>query len=111
MRGNKYGVAKKEDRTYKGEVFDSKKEMNYYIKLLQLQTAVNPKNRVIHIVRQFVYPLAVNGVLICKYKLDFIVRYADERIEYIDVKGVKTPVYQLKKKLMKAIYNIEIKEA
>lgn len=50
------------------------------------------------------------GVKICKYIADFKVQYPDGRIEYEDVKGFKTDIYKLKKKLVLAFYGIEIKE-
>ena len=36
--------------------------------------------------------------------------YGDGRIEYVDVKGVKTDIYRIKKKLVEALYSIKIKE-
>ena len=55
------------------------------------------------------YRLEVNGVLICKYYADSVY-VMDGELVVEDVKGIKTPVYKLKKKLMKAIHGIEIKE-
>ena len=57
------------------------------------------------------FDLVVNGIKICTYVADF--RYLDPTtMTYIveDVKGVKTPAYRLKKKLMRAIHGIEITE-
>lgn len=57
------------------------------------------------------FKLYVNGQLICTYVADF--QYVDLRTGLTvieDVKGVPTPVYKVKKKLMKAILGIEIKE-
>lgn len=53
----------------------------------------------------------VNGELVCKYISDF--SYYDREknaIIWEDVKGVKTPVYKLKKKLVRACHGIEITE-
>ena len=55
------------------------------------------------------YPLRVNGALIGHYIADFVYWENDERVVE-DCKGVKTPIYRIKCKLMKAIYGIEIKE-
>jgi hypothetical protein len=47
--------------------------------------------------------------LICKYVADF--RYLDSgKTVVMDVKGMRTPMYNLKKKLMKACWGIEITE-
>jgi hypothetical protein len=110
MRKNKYGVATKDRRTFNGEVFDSLKEMRYAQQLEQLKSATDPYNRVESFQRQIPFTLTVNDQLICKYVLDFKVQYCNGRIEYVDVKGMKTPVYRLKKKMMKIINGIEIKE-
>lgn len=53
----------------------------------------------------------VNGELVCKYISDF--SYYDREknaIIWEDVKGVRTPVYKLKKKLVRACHGIEITE-
>lgn len=57
------------------------------------------------------FVLEVNGILICTYVGDF--SYFDKSSEQEiveDAKGVKTPEYRLKKKLMKAVWDIEILE-
>ena len=56
------------------------------------------------------FRLEVNGDLICTYKADFSYRDRQGLSITEDVKGVKTPAYRLKAKLMKAIYGIEIFE-
>jgi hypothetical protein len=53
----------------------------------------------------------VNGVTVCTYVGDF--RYRDahtDRLVVEDVKGIATPVYRLKRKLMQAVWGIEIQE-
>ena len=80
--------------------FHSKKEANRYCELRMLGIAFD---------RQVKYPLYVNKELICNYVADFVYKDGDD-VVVEDVKGVKTPEYKLKKKLMKAIYHIEIKE-
>jgi len=57
------------------------------------------------------YPIVVSGVKVCTYVADF--RYVDAKTgETVveDVKGMKTPVYSLKRKLMKAVHGIDIVE-
>ena len=57
------------------------------------------------------YKLHVNGELIGTYVADFVYRFCGSSVIICeDVKGTKTPVYNLKKKLMKAIHGIEIRE-
>ena len=54
-RTSKYGVSKKEDRTYNGKVFDSKLEMRYKKHLEALMSAKNVKERVVEISEQVPY--------------------------------------------------------
>lgn len=49
------------------------------------------------------FPVTINGVKVCTYKADFSYFTRDERV-IEDVKGLKTPVYRLKKKLVEAFY-------
>lgn len=104
---SKYGNKKTE---YGGFMFDSKKEAKYAQELDLLKSARDPRDKVHTWERQIPFEICVNGVKICKYIADFRVNYCDGREEYIDVKGVRTDVYKIKKKLVEALYNIEIKE-
>lgn len=55
------------------------------------------------------FPLVVNGEKIGTYIGDFRYRVdGEDRVE--DVKGVLTPVYRLKKKLVRALYGVVIVE-
>lgn len=110
MRRSKYGVSAKSDRTLNGKVYMSKLEMNYRKHLGMLRGATLPKEKVIKIDEQVPFEIVVNGKKICTYFLDFKVIYGDLRIEYVDVKGVKTDIYRLKKKLVEACYPINIRE-
>lgn len=68
------------------------------------------------------YPLAVNGVTVCAYVADFVFeewalwRPLVGRPQHAwltvvaDAKGFRTDLYRIKKRLMLAIYNIEIRE-
>ena len=59
--------------------------------------------------RQLRYDLIVNGVKIATYVADF--RYVENGVTIVeDVKGYRTPVYQLKARLMHALYGILIRE-
>ena len=55
------------------------------------------------------YECRVNSVLVTTYNADF--RYKrDGKVVVEDVKGMETDVYELKKKLVEAIYNVYVKE-
>ncbi len=87
--------------------FDSKAEAKRYgeLKLMErngdiMGLRIHPK-----------YPIEVNGKKICTYIADFqYINLATKTPVVEDVKGVKTPVYRLKKKLVAAVYDIEITE-
>ena len=107
---SKYNNKKTE---YGGHLYDSKKEATYAQRLDMLCLAKGA-DKVLKWERQVRYPIAINKVKVCDYILDFKVYYKD-RIEYIDVKGMKRgPAYsmfRLKSKLMKAVHDITIIEA
>jgi hypothetical protein len=93
--------------------FDSKKEAARWQALQLLERNGEVRN----IRRQVPYKLEVAGKLICRYKADFVYEalrglQAPEWHEVVeDVKGVRTPIYMLKKKLMRACLGIEIIES
>lgn len=102
MRKSKYGNVK----TYG---FDSKAEYARFVELKLLEQ----NGKIKDLICQQRFPLKVNGVLICTYFADFgyTERTKDgQRCVVEDVKGVRTGVYKLKKKLMKALYNVDIRE-
>jgi hypothetical protein len=108
---NKYKAIKS---TYNGQVFHSKKEKDYAVKLDLLKKSFKEGDRVLEYKTQVKFPIKINDLLICTYILDFIVTYADGRIEYVDIKGYKKGVaysmFRVKKKLTEAIYKIQILE-
>ena len=92
-----------------GITFDSKKEANRYAALKQIERA----GLISNLELQPVYQIEINGVKVCKIIPDF--RYQDKERGLIveDVKSPVTarhPVYRLKKKLLKAVYGIDIQE-
>jgi len=96
MNKNKYRAVKTE---VDGIVFDSKREAARYMELMLLQRA----GEISHLELQPVYECVVNGKKICTYRADF--RYFTKLGNIVeDVKGVKTPIYRLKKKLVEALY-------
>lgn len=104
MRRSKFNAVRCEAD---GIFFDSKKERDRYQQLKLLERGREIKNLKL----QPAFPLIVNGVKIGTYKADF--GYDDMRADQEiveDVKGFKTPVYRLKKKLVAAIYGIEVRE-
>ena len=104
VKPSKYRNRKTE---YKGIQFDSQKEENRYRELELRERAGEIRN----IELQPRYDIAVNGQKICKYFGDF--RYEEVATGEViteDVKGFRTKDYIIKKKLVKAIYNVEIRE-
>ena len=88
-----------------GIMFASKKEAMRYKELKFLRS----EYRISDLILQPKFPVEVCGKKICTYVGVFLYYENGEKI-IEDVKGVKTPVYRLKKKLVEAIYNITIKE-
>jgi hypothetical protein len=86
-------------------LFPSKKEAARYEVLLLLQKA----GKIRHLARQTPYPFRVQGVLVCTYYADFEY-WEDGDIVVEDVKGIRTGVYIIKRKLMQALYGIKIRE-
>lgn len=106
-RYSKYGNLKTE---YKGTIFDSKKEANYAQELDFMMRDTDVSKRVLKYEMQVPFQIELNGKKIAKYYADFKVFYADSHIEIIDVKGKRTQLYSLKKKLVEAQYGIVIIE-
>ena len=110
MRRSKYGVrtdkAGKEARTVDNICFDSLKESRRYRDLKLLQSA----GKIVDLDVQIKYLLTVNGEKVGTYVADFTYELPDGTQVVEDVKGFKTPVYRLKKRLMKAIHGITIQE-
>jgi hypothetical protein len=102
-RDAKYGNTR---AMYRGRAYDSKAEMKYAM-LLDAEVA---NGRVANWQSQYPLPIFHNGIDICTYYADFRVQYADGHVEFVDVKGVRTDIYRLKKKLVRAFHGIIIKE-
>lgn len=83
--------------------FDSKAEAKYYLYYKHLQD----KGVISNLQLQTKLDFFIDGKKIFTYKPDF--EYDDEfGHHYIDVKGFKTPVFKLKKKLIEAQHRITI---
>lgn len=99
---NKYGNIK---TTIDGITFDSKAEARRYqeLKLLEKAGEINTLKL------QPIFPLVVNNQSVGTYIADFSYTNRDGSLVVEDVKGVRTAVFNLKARLMKAIHNIEVK--
>jgi len=88
-----------------GITFDSKREAQFYCSLKQLERA----GQVYEVELQKPFALTIDGKLICTYKADFAFFDAiQKRIRVVDIKGVVTKEFSIKRKLMKAIYGIDV---
>ena len=93
--------------TVDGITFASAAEARRYSELKLLERA----GSISKVECQPVYKIVVNDLLICRYIGDFLYHEKETGKHVLeDVKGVKTPVYRLKKKLMMAVYGIDIQE-
>lgn len=88
-----------------GISFHSRKEAARYEVLRDMHAS----GLIVDLQLQQSFQIRVQGMLVCRYIADFT--YI-ENGEFIveDVKGRRTDVYNLKKKLMKAVHNIDIRE-
>jgi hypothetical protein len=99
---SKYGAVKTE---IDGLVFASKREARRYSELKLAERSGDISNLEL----QPKFPLIVNGKKVATYIADF--RYTENgNVVVEDVKGVRTAIYRLKKKMVKALYGIEIVE-
>lgn len=105
-RGNKYGARK---TVLDGITFDSRAEANYYAKLKLRERAgevggveLQPRFKL----------LGPKGELICTYIADFAFwDHHEDRFRVVDVKGVETAVFKLKRKMMRILKGIEVEVA
>ena len=98
---------------YDGYTFDSIREKNYYIKLKLLEKAGKIKE--LELQKEFElqpsYKLSNKTSRKITYRADFTYKTTeDDKLHVIDVKGFRTDVYRLKKKLFEYKYRIEIEE-
>mgnify|MGYP001572130955 FL=1 len=94
---------------YAGRAFASRKEADHAATLDMLRKAKG-KDKVEDVEYQCRLPLYVGGTLVTTYVADFVVTFVDGRREIHEVKGFRTDVYKIKKKLFEAIYKIKIIE-
>lgn len=89
-----------------GVRFDSKREAARYVELKALAKA----GLISDLELQPRFPLTVNGVKCGAYVADFRYRDGEGREVVEDVKGVRTPFYILKSKLVRALHGVEVVE-
>jgi hypothetical protein len=104
---SKYNAIKTE---IDGRVFASRAEARRYSELCLLEHAEDIADRITGLECQPIYQLFINKKHICNYIADFRYTTYSGAVIVEDVKGVKTPVYRLKKKMVEAAYNIKITE-
>lgn len=102
---NRQSKYKAQITTVNGIRFHSKAESKRYLVLKSLYDAGQIKDLKL----QVPFDIKVNNMKVCRYIADFTYIEGDKYIVE-DVKGVKTPLYSLKKKLVKAVFDIDIRE-
>lgn len=99
---SKYGNTKVEIDGFK---FASKKEGMRYVELKHMQRA----GIISGLELQVPYVFEHNDVKIAKYLADFVYQQ-DGKTVVEDVKGMRTQIYIIKRKLMLAFYGVTVKE-
>lgn len=90
-----------------GITFDSKREAARYLELRLLERS----GAISNLRLQPKFELHVAGQKVCRYVADFAYLDSDTLLAIVeDVKGIKTPVYRLKAKMLKAEYGITVRE-
>ena len=87
---------------YDGIKFPSKKEAEFYLDLKMRQLSGN----LLFFLRQVPFHLPGN----VRYVVDFVTFDPDGTVHFIDTKGMRTESYIAKKKIVEALYPIEIEE-
>jgi hypothetical protein len=96
VKPNKFGAIKTKVDDI---VFASKKEANRYSQLRLLERSGLIRNLEL----QPKFPIILNGTKVCDYLGDFAFFEGNKRV-IEDTKGFRTPVYQLKRKLLLAAF-------
>ncbi|MFF2449341.1 DUF1064 domain-containing protein [Neobacillus sp. NPDC058068] len=108
MAANKYG---NKQVIVDGHKFDSIAESKYYGQLQWLKQAKQIKDFKLQPRFLLLESYKKNGKTVRKteYVADFEIHNLDGSVEIIDVKGVETPVFRLKKKMFEARYEHTLK--
>ena len=109
VKQNKYHNKKVE---YDGIKFDSQKEKSWYIKYKLMEQAGEIHDLKMQVPFTLIETFKLQDKTYRKtiYKADFTFIDKQGKYHVIDVKGIRTDVYKLKKKLMAWKYGIEIEE-
>ena len=91
--------------TVDGLRFDSKAEAAHWGELQMEERA----GRINGLRRQVDFPIVVNETLVCQYRADFVY-FRDGRRIVEDVKGMRTPLFALKAKLVRAVLGFDVVE-
>ena len=104
-RGKRCGKYNAKKTVVDGVTFASKLEARRWNELLLMQRV----GEIQSLQRQVPFDLVVNGHLICRYIADFCYAMTEtgERVTE-DAKGILTPEFRLKAKLMEALYGIVV---
>ncbi len=96
---NKYNAQRTE---FRGRMYDSIKEANYARDLLIREQA----GGILAWIPQVSIPVADN--MVERHIVDFLVIHNNGRYEWVDVKGMDTPMSKRKRAAVKANYGIEV---
>lgn len=96
---------------YNGIKFDSQKERNYYIKLKLLEDKGKIKDLKLQVKFELQpkFRFDNKNIQAISYIADFTYLDEENKLHIIDVKGVRTDVYKIKKKMME-YKGLEIEE-
>ena len=97
---HKYGAIRD---TSDGINFDSKVERRYYEKLKLLQKS----GELVMFLRQPLFDIPGNPKTV-PYRADFLEFWADGSVRVVDVKGVETEAFKVKKRIVEALYPVTI---
>jgi len=89
--------------TLHGHRFASQAEGRYYLRLREREA----RGEIRELVCQPKYPMVIGGICIGHYIADFEYYQKGERV-VVDVKGISTPVFRLKKRIIEALYDFKI---
>ena len=95
---------------YNNIKFDSMKERDRYIFLNRARNI----GQIIDLETHVKYPIHMDGKLICKYIADFVYKKQDPATkEWVivveDVKGVETPIFRLKRRMMQVVWGVDVR--
>lgn len=105
------GKYKNKKVVYKDMKFDSKKEYLRYLVLEDMQRKREISGLQVQVPFVLIPPFQLNSIKYkgIRYIADFVYK-KDGKTVVEDVKGMKTDVYKIKKKLMAYMHQVEIKE-